>query len=96
MGTGTVYSTHGMNDDGTLKRDSINLCLNRDITLKRGPLPCILRVNWIVIRIFYCGIFFYRITVCKLRDSPSEYIFVDGMLLYWHLAQRFTIHLTFL
>jgi hypothetical protein len=23
MGTGTVYSTHGMNDDGTLKRDSI-------------------------------------------------------------------------
>jgi hypothetical protein len=23
MGTGTIYSIHGMNDDGTLKRDSI-------------------------------------------------------------------------
>ncbi len=35
LGTGTIYSTHGMNDDGTLKRDSIILCLNRDSTTRR-------------------------------------------------------------
>jgi hypothetical protein len=27
MGTGTVYSTHGMNDDSTLKRDSLSFML---------------------------------------------------------------------